>query len=345
MAKLTRIWALFMTRNREFYRDRSSLAWNILFPILVIVGFSFMFGDGGQNGYKIGVVGGRGALDAAPSYERFVKTRYLEFLDFPSPEAALDRLRHHRVDLVLDPAAGRYWISSTSPKGYIAARVLSDGLRGGAAALESATVTGVEIPYIEWLFPGILGMNMMFSALFGVGYVVVQYRKNGALKRLSVTPVRPHEFLTAQVLSRMFILMSTTAVVYAGCALLYGFRCRGSYLALVLLFFAGGFSMVSLGLLVASRSSSEEFANGILNLISWPMMFTSEVWFSLEGANPWVRWLSKAFPLTYMIEGVRRVMNDGAGLLDVSVNLGVLAAMSLCFLSAGSFLFVWQKKG
>ncbi|MBN1531507.1 MAG: ABC transporter permease [Spirochaetes bacterium] len=345
MAKLTRIWTLFMTRNREFFRDRSTLAWNVLFPVLVIVGFSFMFGQGGQSQYKIGLVGGRGAMDSLPAYERFGKTRYMEFLDFPSAAAALERLRHHRVDLVLDPAAGRYWTSSTSPKGYVATRLLSNALRNGDVPLEGSTVSGVEIPYIEWLFPGILGMNMMFSALFGVGYVVVQYRKNGALKRLSVTPVRPHEFLTAQVLSRMFILMSTTAIVYGGCALLYGFRCRGSYLALVLLFFAGGFSMVSLGLLVASRSSSEEFANGILNLISWPMMFTSEVWFSLEGANPWVRWLSKAFPLTYMIEGVRRVMNDGAGLAEVSINLAVLAVMSLCFLAAGSLLFVWQKKG
>ncbi len=344
MAIFTRIWLLFMMRNREFFRDRSALAWNILFPILVIAGFSFMFGHGGQLQYKIGVVGGERALTGNPLYEEFRKSNYVEFVSFESGALAIDRLRHHRVDLVLDPAERKYWTSSTSPRGYIASRLLADGIRRCPVPLEAGSVTGIEISYIEWLFPGILGMNMMFSALFGVGYVVVQYRKNGALKRLSVTPVRPFEFLTAQVLSRMFILMSTTGIVYTGCVLLYGFSCRGSYLALVLLFIAGGFSMVSMGLVVASRSSSEEFANGVLNLISWPMMFTSEVWFSLEGANPVVRWISKVFPLTYMIDGVRMVMNDGAGLLDVSVQLLVLVFMSVFFLTLASFLFVWQKR-
>ena len=81
-----------------------------------------------------------------------------------------------------------------------------------------SNVTGIEVPYVEWLFPGILGMNMMFSALFGVGYVVVRYRKNGVLKRMSVTPVRPLEFLGAQVLSRIFLLLITTAIVYIGCS-------------------------------------------------------------------------------------------------------------------------------
>ena len=83
-------------------------------------------------------------------------------------------------------------------------------------------------------------------------------------------------------------------------------------LNLILIFFLGGFSMISLGLLIASRSSSEEFAGGILNLISWPMMFLSEVWFSLEGAHPIVRKISNLFPLTHLVEGARNIMNHGA---------------------------------
>ncbi len=101
-------------------------------------------------------------------------------------------------------------------------------------------------------------------------------------------------------------------MVYAGCAVLYGFSCRDRTDAL-LVFAVGGFSMVPLGLLVASRSSSEEFAGGVLNLLSWPMMFLSEVWFSLEGGRDWVQKLAKVFPLTHMIDAARRVMTDGAG--------------------------------
>ena len=200
-----------------------------------------------------------------------------------------------------------------------------------------------EIPYVEWLFPGILGMNIMFSAIFGVGYVVVRYRKNGALKRMSVTPVHPWEFLTAQILSRMFVIIATTVIVYAGCAIIYRFECKGSYLLLGFIYSLGAFCMISLGLLVACRSSSEEFAGGVINLLTWPMMFFSEVWFSLEGTHPWAQKASLAFPLTHTIDAARRIMNDGATFADVQIQIIVLAAMSAVFLITGSLLFTWQK--
>jgi ABC-2 type transport system permease protein len=362
-----RIWTLFKARNKEFLRDRSSLGWNILFPFLVIIGFSMLFSEDRQVLYKVGIVrsqssrlvmkGNRAVqikVDAHRAdqqdnnnfedrYNSFRKTKFIDFVEFDSMEKALDKLVHHRVDLLIKPDTRQYWVSRSSPKGYVVEKLLHAGTGRQDGDFKKESVTGREIPYVEWLFPGILGMNMMFSALFGVGYVVVRYRKNGVLKRMSVTPTKPYEFLTAQVLSRMFLLMVTTAIVYIGCALIYGFQCRGSYLSLIFVFALGGFSMVSLGLLVASRSSSEEFAEGILNLITWPMMFLSEVWFSLEGARPWVQNLSHVLPLTHMIEGARRIMNDGAGLVDIRYQVIVLAGMSVLFLITGSLLFKWQR--
>ncbi len=345
---LKRIWTIFVIRNREFIRDRSAFGWNVAFPFLIILGFSLMFSQESQSLYKVGVVPPASVSaqsETLPAqYERFRAMRYLEFITFSGLEPALDRLAHHRIDLVVDPASRRYWINMTSPKGYIAEKLLEAAAGGTGPSFAREVITGRQVPYVEWLFPGVLGMNMMFSALFGVGYVVVRYRKNGVLKRMSVTPLRPFEFLTAQILSRMFILIATTALVYAGCALLFGFECRGSYLTLLLVFTLGGFSMVALGLLVASRSSSEEFAGGVLNVISWPMMFLSEVWFSLEGAHPWVRKFSAVFPLTHMIDASRKVMNDGAGIAGIHAQVMALSAMSAFFLILGSVLFSWQKK-
>jgi ABC-type multidrug transport system permease subunit len=94
---------------------------------------------------------------------------------------------------------------------------------------------------------------------------------------------------------------------------------------------------------VAARGSSEEFASGIVNFIGWPMIFLSEVWFSLEGAPEWLKHLSGVFPLTYMLRAVRAIMNDGAGLIDVWPELSVLAAMTLIFLFIGSILFTWHE--
>ncbi len=343
---LNRIWTLFKARNLEFLRDRSAFGWSIMFPILIIVGFSVLFNDERQILYKVGIIGDT-TIPGNPvdtQLGSFRKMKYIDFIPFKSEDQALPKLLHHRIDLLINQNKETYWTSRTSPKGYIAERLLKSSAIIPRTDLKKETVRGVEIPYIEWLFPGIVGMNMMFTALFGVGYVVVSYRKNGVLKRMSVTPLRPWEFLTSQIMSRMFVLLLTTAVVFIGCKLIYGFQVRGSYLTLLLVVALGGFSMISLALVVASRSSSEEFAGGILNLITWPMMFLSEVWFSLEGTDPWVQKASRVFPLTQMIDAARKIMNDGAGIRDVQSNILILAAMSLVFLVMGSLLFKWQKE-
>jgi ABC-type multidrug transport system permease subunit len=181
-------------------------------------------------------------------------------------------------------------------------------------------------------------MNMMFSALWGVGYVVVRYRKNGVLKRLKATPLNAFEYLTAQAISRIFLLMFTLVIVWTGCDLIFSFRVQGSYLDLFVIFFLGSLSLTSLGLVLASRGTSEEFTTGILNFISWPMMFLSEVWFSLEGAPQWVKSSAKIFPLTHMLTA-----HDGAGLIEVGPEIIVLALMTLGFLTLGASLFSWNK--
>lgn len=339
-----RILIIFINRNREFYRDKSGFGWNILFPFFVIVGFSLIFSQDSRKEYKVGLINsGTIKTEISESYNEFRKTGYIDFIEFESQQTGIDRLLHHRIDLLIDPADGRYWKSSTSPKSFITEKLLIASSAEGKTEFTRESVEGREIPYIEWLFPGVLAMNMMFSALFGVGYSVVRDRKNGVLKRFSVTPLSPFEFLTAQILSRMFVLFITTGTVFLACTLIFGFENRGSYLTLLLIFILGSFSMVSLALIIASRSSSEEFAGGVLNLLSWPMMLLSEVWFSMEGARPWVITLSKFLPLTHITNGVRQVMNDGATLHGIKNQIIALSAMSLLFLAAGSMLFRWQK--
>ena len=204
-------------------------------------------------------------------------------------------------------------------------------------------IHGKQIRYIDWLFPGILAMNMMFSALWGVGYTVVRYRKNGVLRRLKATPLTAFEYLTAQMLSRIFLLMFTLVVVWIGCDLLFDFNVQGRYADLLAVFFLGSLSLTALGLILASRGTSEEFTTGVLNFISWPMMFLSEVWFSLEGAPEWIRSGARIFPLTHLLEAARRIMNDGAGLIDVSGEMLVLGVMTLAFLAVGAALFSWTR--
>jgi len=343
---LKRIWIIFVSRNREFYRDKSGFGWNIVFPFFIIIGFSIIFNQDDRTEYKIGVIGNGNNIkkEISRQYGNFRHTKFMEFIPVDNIVSGREKLVHHRIDMLIDPGQGIYWKSESSPKSYLAEKILqAANYSAEDESFITGTVEGREIPYFEWLFPGVLGMNMMFSALFGVGYTVVRDRKHGVLKRLSVTPLVPFEFLTAHIISRMFALFITTSVVYTGCSLLYGFENRGSYFSLMVVFSLGGFSMISLALIIASRSSSEEFAGGFLNLLTWPMMLLSEVWFSLEGARPWVRNIARLFPLTHLTGGVRKIMNDGATLYDIRYNVFALTAMTVIFLTLGSVLFRWRK--
>ena len=345
-----RLWAIFKARNYEFFRDRSAFGWNFLFPFLLIAGFGIIFGGKTYTEYKIGIFPSDTKQVSVAELnipQRFKDTQYLKFIGFHNAAEGLDKLKHHRIDFLLKTGNGphQYWVSDASPKGYVVEQLFKASLVPAESKLnaQKRAIQGSAVRYIDWLFPGILAMNMMFSALWGVGYVVVRYRKNGVLKRLKATPLNAFEYLTAQAISRIFLLMFTLVIVWTGCDLIFSFRVQGSYLDLFVIFFLGSLSLTSLGLVLASRGTSEEFTTGILNFISWPMMFLSEVWFSLEGAPQWVKSSAKIFPLTHMLTAARKVMHDGAGLIEVGPEIIVLTLMTLGFLTIGAALFSWNK--
>ena len=335
-----RFLALFLTRNKEFLRDRSSLSWNILMPVLIVAGFSFAFsGDIGKQ-FKVGVINESTATTPA---KHFLELKHIEFYKVDAIESevarSIKKVQRHQVDMLLDAEKQQYWINTESPSGYLVEKIL---LGSQTQKFEKQTVSGKQIRYIDWVIPGILSMNMMFSALFGVGFVIVRYRKNGMLKRLKATPITAFEYLSAQIASRIILILLVTAFVFYGTHFFVDFVMNGSHLNLFLVFALGALSMISLGLIIAARITSEETAGGLLNLFSWPMMFFSGVWFSLEGAAPVMQSIAEIFPLTHVTAAARAVMIDGAELVDISYHLIVLTVQSVMFLLFGAWFFKWD---
>jgi ABC-2 type transport system permease protein len=337
---LKRFLALLGARNKEFLRDRSSTSWNILMPVLIVAGFAVTFTSDFTDQYKVGIYQDpQTTAGQAESLEQLKQTRYIEFIDITDLERARQKVQRHQLDMLISVPERRYWINQESPGGYLVEKILKSG---GPLELQKQTVTGSEIRYVDWVIPGILAMNIMFSALFGVGYVIVRYRKNGMLKRLKATPVTAVEYLSVQIVSRLLLIMAITVFVFYGTNLFIGYAMHGSHLSLFLVFALGAISMISLSLIVAARITSEETAGGLLNLISWPMMFLSGVWFSLEGTNPAIQNIAEIFPLTHVTAAARSIMIDGAGLLDISYHILVLIIQSIVFLFAGALLFRWE---
>jgi ABC-type multidrug transport system permease subunit len=335
-----RIFAVVAARNREFFRDKAGLGWNLLMPLLILVGFAFIFHSPPTTQYRVGLLGPDTGGSAAAA---FLEMQHLEFVAQDEEESAIDKVRRHRLDMLLDlRGTPRYWVNSESANGYLVERLLWQSLAGPGDAVERMEVSGEAIRYVDWILPGVLAMNLMFSSLWGVGWVIVRYRKNGVLRRLRATPLTAGEFLVAQVISRLLVVMSMTALVLAGIGVLLDFPMRGSYLALAAVFVAGGIALISIGLLVAARVRSEELANGLLDSVAFPMMILSEVWFSMEGTNVWAQRLSELMPLTHLVDAARRIMLDGAGLADVAGEIALLLGLAAVFLFAAARAFRWQ---
>jgi ABC-2 type transport system permease protein len=332
--------AVVKARTMEFIRDRGTLIWNLVFPILLVFGFAFAFGGNDQAMFKVGVIAPIPGDMAFFDIEGIETVLYGPGTDGGplATDEVLERLRSHQLDMVVDPAGNAFYLNSESSKSDVLRRLFLGASRG----FEEQAVSGEAIRYVDWFVPGVIGMNMMFSCLFGVGFVIVRYRKNGVLKRLKATPVSALSFVSAQAVSRLVIVAITSVFVFAGTNLVLGFMMKGSYLDLFLITVAAILCMLAIGLVFASRIRSEELASGLINLVTLPMMLLSGIFFSLEGSPRVLQNLSKIFPLTHFVEGARSIMLEGAGLVDILPNLAVLLGLTVVFLGLSSALFRWE---
>ncbi len=333
---LKRFYAIMAARNLEFMRDRGSLTWGLVFPFLMVLGFAFIF-NGQRPLYSVGTLSG---TEIQSQEILGLDGSLVESVAVEDLGSAQRRLGRHALDLLLDAESKTYWINPLSPEGQVLDRLMQGTQY--AAAWQRQEVSGEALRYVDWALPGVLSMNMMFAALFGIGFVIVRYRKTGMLKRMMATPVTAVEFLAAQLASRLLVMVVTNAIVLCGLWFFVDFRMVGSPLLLVLVFVLGATSLISIGLLVAARIASEELANGLLNVTTWPMMMLSEVWFSMESASPWLQKISLIFPLTHMTTAARAVMLDGAGVVDIAPHLLYLTALTVVFLFLGARLFRWE---
>lgn len=335
---MKRLFAMVKARMLEVARDRLVLIWNLLFAPLLMVGMALVFSASPQTVAKVGVLGE--APLSAETYP-FLGTPAVQFYRESTPAEGIQKVERQSIDLLLDLRSqpARYWLNDDSAKG----RLLQQLLVAGDARAQAQPVSGEKLRYADWLVPGLLALNIMLSSLFAVGHVIVRYRKSGYLKRLKGTPLRAVEFVSAQMIACLILVVVITAAMFTVCNLMLGLRMEGNYLNLLLVATLGSMSMIAMSLLVAARVASEELSGGLLNLIAWPMLVLSGVFFSLDGAPSLVQALAALLPLTHMLDAGRAVMLDGAGLFDIAPHLLALCAMTAVFLVLGAWLFRWTQ--
>jgi ABC-2 type transport system permease protein len=338
------IGAIIWARNLEFFRDKAALSWNVLFPLLLIAGIYFGFNNDTTYSFKAGVVGQASDLKQELITLPIIDLNYIKYVDIENEAKGLQSLSRFGLDILIDPVHKEYWFNQESKEGYFLDKLIQKSMAGNLIYTRHH-LNNTPVRYADWVWIGILVINIMYGCLYGIGYVLVRYRKNGHLKRLQVTPITITQFLLAQVVSRVGIVFASTSLVVLGCYFLLKpvLASHIDYVSLALVFLFGVLSFISLALLLCSRVTSEELSRGLIELVSWPMLICSGALFSLEGTHPWLLKFSSLLPSTHFIEASRQIALYGASFHDVWPNIEFLIGSMIIFFFIGIMLFKWQS--
>lgn len=338
------LWLLTLARVRLFYREPSTLFWTFVFPVLLTVALGIAFRARPPEPIAIGVAAGPGAEVARAALAARPDVR-VEVLGEAEARAAL---RTGRVAVVVVPgAAPTLRFDPTRPESRLARAVADDLLeraagRADVLAPREEAVTEPGSRYVDFLIPGLLGMNIMSTGLWGIGWVIAELRQKKLLKRLAATPMRRWHFLASFAAVRLFFLAVEVPFLVGFGVLAFGTPFRGSAPALGLLTLLGAAAFSGIGLLIASRASNQQTVGGLINLVLLPMMILSGVFFSSANFPDAMQPLVKALPLTALNDGMRAVLNDGASLAAVAPQCLLLAAVAALAFGAALRLFRWS---
>jgi len=335
-------------RVREFLREREAVFWVFVFPVLMTFALGIAFRNTAPDKTFVAIEGDSqsaniSALANVLSHSAEVSAIVL------SPDEATRALRSGKVSIVVTPAGNSYSLrfDPTRPESRTAKLIVDDVLQRAkgrndvvTVAEEKVTETGAR--YVDFLVPGLIGMNLMGSGLWGLGFTIVIARSRKLLKRFAATPMRRSHYLLSFMLSRLIFLLLEVAAVVVFAWLAFGFTVRGSWLSVSLITLLGGFTFSGIGLLVAARPTTIEGVSGLMNFIMLPMWLLSGTFFSSERFPQVFQPFIKALPLTALNTLLRSVMNEGATLWSNWMNVSILLFWLLISFVVALKIFRWQ---
>ena len=338
------MFQLALARMREFYREPEAVFWVFGFPIVLAFALGLAFRNTGPGKLQVGVAAGPGdsALVAVlRSSPRLIAT----VLDSAT---ARTRLRTGRIALLVipgDPLVYRYDTTRTESglaRLQVDEVVQSARGRKDVASVRDDRVVAPGSRYIDFLIPGLLGMNLLGSGIWGVGFSVVQARQKKLLKRYMATPMKRSHYLLSFILSRLVFLIVEIGFLVGFGWLMFGVAVRGSLATLGGVAILGAFSFAGLGLLVASRARTIEGVSGLMNLVMLPMWILSGTFFSYSRFPDAMIPFVKALPLTALNDALRAVMIDGAALATLSAPLAIVIGWGAVSFVIALKIFRWR---
>ena len=336
------LWQLTLVRFREFLREPEALFWVFGFPLLLAAGLGLAFRNTPAEVIGIGAVGAAGSA--------FEHEASLDVDAFATVEEGLRALREGRIALLVErPEDGAviYHYDDTNPEGRDA-RMRADLALQQHAGRQDPVAASDELMretgsrYIDFLIPGLLGMNIMGGSIWSMGFAIVEARRRKLMKRLIATPMPRHYFLLSFLISRLAMLVVEVGAFLAFAVLVFGVPIRGSLILVAGICVLGSLAFGAIGLLLSSRARTIEAASGLMNVTMLPMWILSGVFFSSQRFPDAVQPLIQALPLTAVIDALRATMLQGATLAQLASEVGILAAWLLVCFPLALKLFRWR---
>lgn len=335
---------LTRTRLLEFLREPEAVFWSFAFPVLMAVALGIAFRTQEPQPIPVGVRAGEGAAELVEVLKRDPQLEPREVREADVVRA----LRNGSVHLVIEPGTPpAYRYDPTRPETRLARQAADAALQRAAGREDAFSPTErTQVPegsrYIDWVVPGLIGLNIMNTGLWSIGFSIVNARTRKLLKRLVATPMRRSDFLLAHVLARLTFLALEVSILVGFAAVAFGTPVNGGLLPLAIICLVGALSFGGLGLLVASRARTVEAVSGWMNVVMLPMWLLSGVFFSSENFPDAIQPFIRALPLTALNEALRASMIDGVGLAGVPWQLVVLAFWGIGPFFLAMRIFRWR---
>jgi ABC transporter DrrB family efflux protein len=338
---------LILARLREFYREPEVLFWVYGFPLLLAIGLGIAFSRKRPEPPKVDVVEVPYRSKEVRSIADTLKANKF-LVEINSKEDCQKRLKDGETALYLEPEAEgiRYVYDEPRPES-VTARYWAESILLRKENPKSTPVTEQKEAtpgqdYIDFLMPGLMGLNLMGGGLWGIGFVLVDFRVRKLLKRFLATPMRRGDFLLSILTARLVFMVPDMLLLLLAGYFLFGVPVKGSLLTLLVVIVVGGAAFSGIGLLVACRADKTETVSGLMNLVMLPMWLLSGTFFASkrfpEVAQPFIQ----ALPLTQLNDALREVMLEGKGLTDVGWRLGALALWAVVSFTLALRWFRWQ---
>lgn len=330
MNSLWPIVQLILCNIRGYLREPEAIFWTYGFPLLMIICLGVAFDTTSAPTILVDVVYGEGSDQIAPALgERAEFKVYVG-----SEKEVLQRLRRNKTSIVVrrTPSGGlEYRFDPTNPDARIARGAVDDALQRAAGRNDVREVVEEQVSapgsrYIDFLVPGLIGLNLMGGGMWGIGFTLVDMRIKKLLKRLLGTPMKRPHFLVAMIGTRVLFFVPEAFVLLLTAKLIFGVPIAGTVPAIIAVAFIGCMTFSGLGLLAASRAQRIETISGIMNVVMLPMWLCSGVFFSVERFPEIMQPFIHALPLTQLIIALRAVILEGQGLLGQSTPLLILLA-------------------